>query len=110
MSSDIVAICAASCCIPSNLFSSAIFDSLMEKLLNIIESWVKVESSVLTFRELSNVDGNVVSDADVTINLVFWRDVDVSVGVTEIVDRCSVLDIPILGKDFDWFDVGFGNE
>ena len=72
LSSDIVAICAASCCcIPSNLFSSAIFDSLMEKLLNIVESCVKVESSILTFRELSNVDGNVVSDADVTINLVF---------------------------------------
>ena len=37
MSSDIVAICAASYGIPSNLFPSAIFDSLMEQLLNIGE-------------------------------------------------------------------------
>ena len=64
----------------------------------------------MTFWELCNVDGDAVSDADVKINLVFWRDVDDAVGVIEVVDRCSVLDIPILDKDFDWFDVSFGNE
>ena len=64
----------------------------------------------MTFWELCIVDGDVVSDADVEINLVFWRDVDDAVGVIKIVGRCSVVDIPILDKDFDWFDVSFGNE
>ena len=104
MSSDIVAICAASCCIPS------IFDSLIGQLLNIVESWVTVESSILTFEELYNIDSDAVSDADVKTNLVFWRDVDDAVGVIEIVNRCFVIVIPILNKDFDWFNVSFGNE
>ena len=81
----------------------------MEQLLNIVESWVKLESLILKFWELCNVDGDAVSDADVEINLVFWRDVDDAVGVIEIVGRCSVVDIPILDKDFDWLDVSFRN-
>ena len=82
----------------------------MEQLLNIVESWVTVESSILTFWELCSVDGDAVSDADVKTNLVFWRDVNDAVGAIEILDRFSVIDIPILEKDFDWFDVSFGNE
>ena len=65
---------------------------------------------ILTFWELFNVDGDAVSDADVKINLVFWRDVDDAVGAIEIVDSCFVVDILILDEDFDWFDVNFGNE
>ena len=110
MSSDIAAICVGSCFIPSDLFSSTIFDSLMEQLLNIVESWVTVESLVLKFWEVCVVDGDAVSDADVKTNLVFSIDVDDAVGVIEIVDRCPVIDIPILDKDFDWFGVTVGNE
>ena len=64
----------------------------------------------MKFWEFRNVDGDAVSDADVKINLMFWRHVDDRVGVIEIADRCSVLDISILDKDFDWFDVGFRNQ
>ena len=67
-------------------------------------------TSILKFWEVYNVDGVAVSDADVKSNLVFWRDADDAAGVIEIVDRFSVIDIPILDKDFDWFNVSFGNE
>ena len=60
------------------------------------------------FSKLCNVDGDAVSDADVKINLLFWR--DNAIGVIEIIDISSALDIPILDKYFDWFDVSFGNE
>ena len=55
----------------------------------------------MTFEELYNIDSDAVSDADVKTNLVFWRDVDDAVGVIEIVNRCFVIVIPILNKDFD---------
>ena len=64
----------------------------------------------MEFWVFSNVDGDAVSDADVKINLMFWRDVDDGVDVIEIADRYSVLDISILDKDFDWFDVSFRNQ
>ena len=57
-----------------------------------------------------SVDGDAVSDADVKINLVCWRDVDDAVGVIEVVDICSVLDITIVDKDFHWFGVSRENE
>ena len=64
-------------------------------------------TSILKFWEVYNVDGVAVSDTDAKSNLVFWRD---ATGVIEIVGRFSVIDIPILDKDFDWFNVSFGNE